>query len=84
MISFYLKEVKYISLYQILTRCKDIPKKKDPKDVAKVRLDLSQYVKSDGSEPILLPFKKKLKTPPSLEVTIRSHWVKYNNKVLIR
>eukprot|EP01118_Nematostelium_gracile_P011476 TRINITY_DN4074_c0_g2_i1.p1 TRINITY_DN4074_c0_g2~~TRINITY_DN4074_c0_g2_i1.p1 ORF type:complete len:434 (-),score=125.67 TRINITY_DN4074_c0_g2_i1:24-1325(-) len=62
----------------------DQPKKKKVNLIGKIGLDLSQYVKSDGTELITLPIKKSTKSPPSIELMIKAEWLKYNNKVLIR
>jgi hypothetical protein len=80
--TFTLKEVTFTSYF--FNEMKDIPKKKEAKSVGKVSIDLSQYVKSSDSDPILLPLKKKSKSSPAIEITIKSHWLKYNNKVLVK
>jgi len=62
----------------------DIINKKKTNSIAKLSFDLGQYVKTDGIERAIFVFKRKAKDSPSLEVSIRSRWVKLNNKMLLK
>lgn len=68
-INFHLLEVNLIpGPHQ--QHVQDVIKKKKAHEIGKIGLDLSQYVRSDGSELITLPLSKKNKDGPKLEVKV--------------
>lgn len=68
-----------------LTIKEDNSKKKSVKEIAKVKIDLSNFATSNGAEVITIPFVKGAPSRgPCLLATIKTKPLKYNDKPLVK
>lgn len=69
----------------LICNVQDNSKKKAVKKLAKIKIDLSNFANSNGSEVITIPFVKGAPSKgPCLLATIKTKPLKYNDKALVR